>query len=450
MHTLPGEKARIAAARWILGGYAVLPTLGTVLHIIMRIINKEPPDGLYIVLTLGIAVAALYASNKLSLSLSRAMLTFAWIAIACITGLMVYALELHNDYMMIMLMFHVGVFTLGLVLGFRSALHYALTASAIIIVVGIFYRFAPAEIVVPVFFTFTLALPSKVVEQVIEQSTAELAEMNLRLEELVEARTAELRAEIADRQHTQEILSERTAELEKRNEELDAYAHTVAHDLKSPLACVIGFSDLLENRYDKIPADKLTYYCSIIAQNGRKIVNIVDALLLLASVRKVDEVPTERLNLPEIIDDIQRRLADAILESDAEIVVPDCWPEVTGYQPWVEEILVNYISNAIKYGGRPPRIEVGATNYTDGYVRLWVRDNGRGLTPEEQARLFIPFTRLDQIRVKGYGLGLSIVQRIAEKLNGEVGVESEVGQGSAFYFNLPLAGSDTGYVMRDA
>lgn len=440
MPTLPGEKARITAARWILGGYAVFTTLGTTLHLMMRIINRAPPDILYIILTLGMGVAALYAFSRLAHSLSRAMLTFAWIAMVCITGLMVYALELHNNYLMIMLMFHVGVFTLGLVLGFRPSLHYALAASAIIIIVGLFYRFAPADIVVPVFFTFTLVLPSKVVEQVIKQSNAELAEINLHLEELVEARTAELRAEIAERQHAQEVLFERTAELEKRNEELDAYAHTVAHDLKAPLASVIGFSDLLDKRLDKIPADKLAYYCSIIAQNGRKIVNIVDALLLLASVRKVDEVPAERLNLPEIIDDIQRRLADAILESEAEIITPDFWPDVMSYQPWVEEILANYISNAIKYGGRPPRIEVGATNHTGGYVRFWVRDNGRGLTPEEQTRLFTPFTRLDQIRVKGYGLGLSIVQRIAEKLGGEVGVQSEVGQGSTFYFDLPLAG----------
>lgn len=438
MHTLPGEKARITAARWILGGYAAFTTLGTVLHLMMRIIKRESPDVLYIILTLGMGMAALYAFSRLSHSLSRAMLTFAWIAMVCITGLMVYALELRNDYMMIMLMFHVGVFTLGLVLGFRPSLHYALVASAIIIVVGVVYRFAPAEIVVPVFFTFALVLPSKVVEQVIKQSTAELAEINLHLEELVEARTTELRTEIAERQQAQESLSQRTVELEKRNEELDAYAHTVAHDLKAPLASVIGFSDLLDKRHEKIPADKLAYYCSIIAQNGRKIVNIIDALLLLASVRKVDEVPVERLNVPEIIDDIQRRLADAILESEAEIVVPDRWPEVTGYQPWVEEILANYISNAIKYGGRPPRIEIGATNHIGGYVRFWVRDNGRGLTLEEQARLFTPFTRLDQVRVKGYGLGLSIVQRIAEKLNGEVGVESEVGQGSTFYCNLPL------------
>lgn len=420
----------------------MFPILGVILHITMRIVYKEPLDGLYIALMLTISVAALYSFNRLSLSLSRAMLTFGWAAMVCITGLLIYTLEMQRDYLMNILMFHVGIFTLGLVLGFRPALHYTLATAAIIVVVGIIYRFLPAYIVVPVFLAFALTLPSLVVDQLIAQSTAELAQINLQLEELVEARTAELRAEIIERQHAQEVLLQRSLELEKRNEELDAYAHTVAHDLKSPLATIIGFSDLLEKRHDKFTVDKLSSYYSIIAQNGRKMINIIDALLLLASVRKVEDIPMNALNLPEMMQDIQRNLGDAIRESHAEIVVPDHWPAVTSYQPWVEEILVNYTSNAIKYGGTPPRVEIGATNHVDGHVRFWVHDNGKGLTPEEQARLFTPFTRLDQIRVKGYGLGLSIVQRIAEKLNGEVGVESEVGQGSTFYLTLPLVERD--------
>ena len=75
----------------------------------------------------------------------------------------------------------------------------------------------------------------------------------------------------------------------------------------------------------------------------------------------------------------------------------------------------------------------------DGFVRFWVRDNGPGLTPEAQARLFAEFTRLGQVRVQGHGLGLSIVRRIVEKLGGEVGVESAPGEGSRFYFTLPAA-----------
>jgi signal transduction histidine kinase len=72
-------------------------------------------------------------------------------------------------------------------------------------------------------------------------------------------------------------------------------------------------------------------------------------------------------------------------------------------------------------------------------VCFWVRDNGAGLTAEEQSRLFTPFARLDQVRAKGHGLGLSIVRRIVEKLGGQVGVESEVGRGSVFSFTLPAA-----------
>jgi signal transduction histidine kinase len=72
-------------------------------------------------------------------------------------------------------------------------------------------------------------------------------------------------------------------------------------------------------------------------------------------------------------------------------------------------------------------------------VRFWVRDSGPGIPPEAQARLFTPFTRLDQVRARGHGLGLSIVRRIVEKLGGQAGLESTVGQGTLFYFTLPAA-----------
>jgi signal transduction histidine kinase len=130
-------------------------------------------------------------------------------------------------------------------------------------------------------------------------------------------------------------------------------------------------------------------------------------------------------------------LANMVEQYQADIRTSPDWTAALGYAPWVEEVWANYISNAIKYGGRPPHIELGATAQDDGVVRFWVRDNGAGLTPEEQTRLFIPFTRLDQVRVKGHGLGLSIVRRIVEKLGGQVGVESHVGQGSTFSFTLP-------------
>jgi signal transduction histidine kinase len=107
----------------------------------------------------------------------------------------------------------------------------------------------------------------------------------------------------------------------------------------------------------------------------------------------------------------------------------------------VAEVWANYLSNGCQYGGRPPRLELGADALEDGQVRFWVRDNGDGVPPEDQARLFMPFTHMGQARAKGHGLGLPIVRRIVERLNGCVGVESVglPGQGSLFYFTLPGA-----------
>ena len=131
-------------------------------------------------------------------------------------------------------------------------------------------------------------------------------------------------------------------------------------------------------------------------------------------------------------------MAPLVEEHEPEIILPDSWPVALGYGPWVEEVWTNYLSNAIKYGGHPPYVTMGATAQADGIIRFWIQDNGSGLTPEQQERLFTPFMRLDQSRAQGHGLGLSIVRRIVEKLGGEVGVKSDgvPGQGSIFSFTL--------------
>jgi len=241
--------------------------------------------------------------------------------------------------------------------------------------------------------------------------------------------------DITERKRAEETLRQYAAELEARNEELDAFAHTVAHDLKNPLAGIVGFAHVLEENGTTLPDEELRRYLHTIAQRGRKMDNIIDELLLLTGVRKM-EVEVGPLDMASIVAQARQRLADMIEEHQAEIILPDTWPVALGYGPWVEEVWVNYLSNAIKYGGRPLRVELGATVQPDGQVCFWVRDNGPGLTPVEQALLFTPFVRLDQVRIAGHGLGLSVVRRIMEKLGGQVGVESEVGRGSVFTFTL--------------
>jgi signal transduction histidine kinase len=223
--------------------------------------------------------------------------------------------------------------------------------------------------------------------------------------------------------------------LRQRTAELDAFAEDVAHDLGNPLTLIMGTAETLSEDLDLWSREDIQSALHTIARNGRRMKDIIDALLLLARVRG-EEVAVEPLDMARIVAEAQQRIPHIIEKYQAEIVLPESWPVALGYGQWVEEVWDNYLSNALKYGGRPPRVELGATVQPDGMVSFWVRDNGRGLTPEEQAVLFTPFKRLGKRRADGHGLGLAIVQRIVEKLGGQVWVESEVGQGSVFGFTL--------------
>jgi signal transduction histidine kinase len=184
----------------------------------------------------------------------------------------------------------------------------------------------------------------------------------------------------------------------------------------------------------------LAEYLQSIVQSGRRANRIVEALLLLAGVRQ-QSLNLEPLDMSSIVAEALQRPGPMITQYQAEITAPTTWPTTLGFAPWVEEVWENYLSNGLKYGGRPPRLELGATLQEDGLVRFWIKDNGVGLSPEAQARLFTEFTQLEPDRVVGHGLGLSIVWRIVEKLGGQVGIESEgkPGQGSIFSLTLPLA-----------
>jgi signal transduction histidine kinase len=231
-------------------------------------------------------------------------------------------------------------------------------------------------------------------------------------------------------------LEEINTSLVASNKELDAFARTVAHDLKNPLTTISFASTMLMRESAVLESDETLETVQMIYEAGQKAASIIEELLLLAGVRK-GAVQFKSLQMGEIVAQAQQRLALLIEANQGQIIVPETWPEAVGYAPWIEEVWVNYLSNGLKYGGRPPRLELGATSKRGGMIRFWVQDNGPGLTREAQAELFTEFTRLNEVRGEGYGLGLSIVRRIIEKLGGQAGVESEVGSGSIFFFTLP-------------
>lgn len=282
--------------------------------------------------------------------------------------------------------------------------------------------------------------------------------------------SSNLQLEVIERKEAQAKLQAYTQELEISNAELDAFAHTVAHDLRNPLTALIGFAYLLEKQATQ-PPERISNIARQIMTAGQKMANIINELLLLASVRKLESVQRVVLDMGAIVNEVRLRLDTMFAESDAALILPKQWPDAVGYAPWVEEVWANYLSNALKYGGSPPRVELGweiekvkilqqeakdehlpsgiddqvgdtwvrTSPFRQMCVRFWVQDNGPGLTPEQQTQLFTQFTRLHQTRAEGHGLGLSIVRRIVTRLGGTVGVESTPGQGSRFYFTLPAA-----------
>jgi two-component system sensor histidine kinase/response regulator len=246
-----------------------------------------------------------------------------------------------------------------------------------------------------------------------------------------------LESEIAERSKVEARLREAAADLQTQYEEMDAFAHTVAHNLKNPLHAVSGIAHLLAVDAATMPRDEIKKYLEVIARSSQKSLNIVDELLVLASVRH-QEIDLQPLDMATIVNDARQRVAFMLEEYQADLKIPDLWNHARGYGPWVEEVWVNYISNALKYGGEPPVVELGSTQEGD-MVRFWVKDNGSGIPKDAQQKLFTPFTQINKVSVTGHGLGLSIVSRIVHKLNGDVAIESQglPGQGSIFSFTLP-------------
>jgi len=220
---------------------------------------------------------------------------------------------------------------------------------------------------------------------------------------------------------------QRAAKLRRSREDLNAFTYTVAHDLKRPLSLILGFSDLLMEEYATIPREELRKELQFVIQAGRKMNSVIDEMMLLVHVRDEEGLKITSLDMGDVVSEALERLTYIVERRQAEIVVPDQWPEILGYAPWLEEVWFTYISEALRPNVRPLRIMLGATEQADGNVRFWVRVDDRDLTPEQQ-------TRVSQIYD---GFKPDLVQRIIEKLGGQFGVAKEEERSDELYFTLP-------------
>jgi len=240
-----------------------------------------------------------------------------------------------------------------------------------------------------------------------------------------------------ERQRREEALLDQAEELRAQNHDLDTFARTVAHDLRSPLTAILSAAQLMDKPTVASDEEQRARISGLMQRNVNRMDRIISELLLLARVRK-EAVKPRQVDMDAVVAEVLDRMRLSIEATGARISLPERWPAALGHAPWVEEVWANYLDNALKHTGPDPFITLGADPAADGQVRFWVKDRGPGLAPDQQERIFEAFEVTAPTPVRGsHGLGLNIVSTIIYKLDGEVGVESQLGAGSTFFFTLP-------------
>jgi PAS domain S-box-containing protein len=240
--------------------------------------------------------------------------------------------------------------------------------------------------------------------------------------------------------HTEE-LELRIREREETNAELEAFAYSVSHDLRAPLRAINGFAAALQEDYEgKLDEGALDYLNEITAAAGRMNALVQD-LLDYGRISRI-ELSIERVHLASAVQAAQKQLTD-VSPDVLDVEVPsDLY--VAAVQPVLTQVIYNLLSNAVKFSAENPAQKVRVfTSTNHGFTRLLVEDNGIGISPEHQERIWNVFERLHVRDVyPGTGIGLAIVKRATLRMRGSYGVDSELGKGATFWIELPTATQD--------
>jgi light-regulated signal transduction histidine kinase (bacteriophytochrome) len=226
-------------------------------------------------------------------------------------------------------------------------------------------------------------------------------------------------------------------ELVRSNHDLEQFANIVAHDLKSPLRAVTQHLTLIKNKCANVIDDKSLRSLEFAVDGAGRMQALIEALYTYARLGFAEST-FGKVDLYNVLENTKRDLSAVINEKHAKITC-DGLPEVQGNPVLLSQLLQNIIGNAIKYSGVAPRVHI-ASEFDGQYWRISVRDNGIGIAPEQHEKIFAIFRRLHKEEdYPGIGLGLAICERIVKQHGGSIGVESEQGKGSLFYFTLPAA-----------
>lgn len=269
-----------------------------------------------------------------------------------------------------------------------------------------------------------------------------LIEIDLRADDEVQQLTAAFNAMIRQLRQSFETLEERvaarTAELEAVNKDLEAFSYSVSHDLRAPLRAVSGFAAILARRHRANLNDEGQHYLDNIVQAGEQMGRLIDDLLTYSRLGR-SSVHRGPVALREIFTLLAEEFAGRVKEIGGRLEIADDLPVVMGDKTLLIQIFTNLLDNALTYRRADVPAQVTVTYEAENKaVIIRVSDNGIGIAPEYQEKIFNIFQRLhSQEEYPGTGIGLATVKRSVEMLGGRLWVESEVGQGSAFFVRLP-------------
>lgn len=249
-------------------------------------------------------------------------------------------------------------------------------------------------------------------------------------------------AQLADRARLLEgLVLERTSHLQETTQQLEAFIYSVAHDLRAPLRGMNGFAEILKEGYASVLGEKGMSYVNNIAQSASHLDQLLRDLLEYSRISQ-NKLTLGPIGVESVVKSVvdQSRFEIAKSNAQIDIILPrPCF--ILGHPSMFATVLLNLIGNALKFVAPDvqPHVRIRAEEQQDqGMVRIWIEDNGIGIPPEQQERIFGIFERVHPGQYPGTGIGLAIVKKGVERMGGRIGVESVVGQGSRFWIQVPV------------
>jgi light-regulated signal transduction histidine kinase (bacteriophytochrome) len=227
------------------------------------------------------------------------------------------------------------------------------------------------------------------------------------------------------------------SELESCNQELERFAYVTSHDLKEPLRMVSVYTELLAERYMGELGEDADEFITYAVEGAKRMYDLIDALLSYSRT-DTESARIELVDSVEVVQFVLEKLQYPLEESQAEVVLGKL-PFVMADRDQLIQLFQHLIGNAIKFRGRdPPYLKIDVRRQNEMWI-FSVQDNGIGIDPEHTDQIFLLFERLNtQDQYPGVGIGLTVCKKIVERHGGRIWVESQFGQGSTFYFTLPI------------